>query len=75
MTQNEKLAMLEELMELDEGTLKPDTLLKDIEQYDSMTVLSVIVMMDDEFGVKLDSKTVKGFVSVGDILAFMEKAK
>ena len=75
MTQNEKLAMLEELMELDEGTLKPDTLLKDIEQYDSMTVLSVIVMMDDEFGVKLDSKTVKGFVSVGDILALMEKAK
>ncbi|MBR0258396.1 MAG: acyl carrier protein [Synergistaceae bacterium] len=73
MTQKEKLALLEEIMELDEGTLKPEMLLADIEEYDSMTVLSIIVMMDDEFGVKLDSKTVKTFQSVNDILARMVK--
>lgn len=73
MTQQEKLALLEEIMELDEGTLKPEMLLADIEEYDSMTTLSVIVMMEDEFGVKLDSKTVKGFKSVGDILNLMVK--
>ena len=73
MTQQEKLALLEETMELDEGTLKPETLLADIEEYDSMTTLSIIVMMEDEFGVKLDSKTVKAFKSVEDILNLMVK--
>ena len=74
MTQQEKLALLEETMELDEGTLKPETLLSDIEEYDSMAKLSIIVMMEDEFKVKLDSNTVKGFQSVGDILSLMVKA-
>lgn len=74
MTQQEKLSLLEETLELDGGTLKPETVLEDVEEYDSMAKLSIIVMMEDEFGVKLDSDTVKGFVTVGDILALMNKA-
>ncbi len=64
-----KIALLEET---DEGVLKPDTILKDIEEYNSMSKLGIIVMMEDEFGVKLDSDTVKAFVTVGDILKLME---
>ena len=73
MSEKEKLAMLEDLLELDEGTLKPEMELKDIEEYDSMSMLSLIVMMQDEFQVKLKSADVKGFRTVGDILARMEK--
>lgn len=73
MTQEEKIALLEETLEADEGSLTPDTLLEDVDEYDSMTKLAVIVMMSDEFGVKLTSDVVKGFVKVGDILALMEK--
>lgn len=73
MTEREKMALLEDLFELDEGDIAPDTKLSDIEEYDSMTRLSLIVMMEDEFGVKLDGATIKGFVTVGDILAKMEK--
>ncbi len=72
MTENEKLALLEETMELDEGTLTEKMLLEDIEEYDSMAKLSLIVMMEDEFGVKLDSDTVRGFKTVEDILKKME---
>jgi len=75
MTELEKLAMLEDLMELDEGTLSEDTLLNDINEYDSMTKLSLIVMMQDEFDVELDTDTIKGFKTVGDILAKMIKAE
>ena len=73
MTQEEKLALLEETLETDEGTLTPDTLLEDVEEYDSMTRLAVIVMMSDEFGIELTSDMVKGFEKVGDILALMKK--
>lgn len=73
MTEREKMALLEDLFELEEGDLTPDTELDDIEEYDSMTRLSLIVMMEDEFGVRLDGATIKAFKTVGDILIRMEK--
>lgn len=72
MTNQEKIAMLEETWEVDEGTLTAETLLSDVDEYDSMAKLSLIVMMEDEFNVKLDSDTVRGFKTVGDILKKME---
>ncbi len=74
MSEQEKIAMLEETLELDEGTLTADTVLADVEEYDSMAKLSLIVMMDDEFGVKLTGDMIKGFETVGDILKLMAKA-
>ena len=73
MSEREKLALLEELFELEEGALTPDALLEDIEEYDSMSKLSLIVMMEDEFEVKLDGAMIAGFKTVADILAKMEK--
>ena len=73
MTEREKMALLEDLFELEEGEITAETRLEDIDEYDSMTRLSLIVMMEDEFGVKLDGATIKTFQTVGDILARMEK--
>lgn len=74
MTVQEKIAMLEDTWELDEGTLSADTALADVEEYDSMAKLSLIVLMDDEFNVKLTGDVIKGFETVGDILKLMVKA-
>ena len=71
MTMEEKLAMLEEVMELEEGELKADMLLSDIEEYNSMAKLSLIVMMSDEFSKKLTNEQIKKFTLVQDILDFM----
>lgn len=73
MSEKEKLAMLEETLELDEGTLSADTVLAEIEEYDSMAKLGLIVLMDDEFGVKVTGDMIKGFKTVGDIVALMNK--
>ncbi len=72
MTEQEKIALIEETLDLDEGTLTADTVLDDVDEYDSMAKLSLIVMMDDEFGKKLTGDVIKGFKTVGDILAEME---
>ena len=44
MTNEEKLHLIEEALELDENTLTPETVLADVEEYDSMSKLSIIVM-------------------------------
>ena len=72
MTDREKLALLEDMLELDEGDLTLDKALDDIDEYDSMAKLSLIVLMEDEFGVKLTGDVIKGFETVGDIVAMMK---
>ncbi len=73
MTDREKLALLEDMLELDEGDLTADMALDDIDEYDSMAKLSLIVLMEDEFDVKLTGDVIKGFETVGDIVALMNK--
>ena len=68
---SKKIALLEEMMELDEGTLAAETRLDDIEEYDSMAKLSLIVLMNDEFEKKLTANQLKAFKTVQDILDFM----
>ncbi len=72
MTDKEKIALIEETLDLDEGTLTPDTVLEDVDEYDSMAKLSLIVLFDDEFGKKLTGDEVKSFKTVADILAATE---
>ena len=72
MKQEEKIALLEDLLELDAGTLMPQTELSSIGEYDSMAKLSLIVLMDDEFGKKLTGEKIREFKVVQDILDFMD---
>ena len=71
MTNQEKIAMLEEMLELDEGTLTEDTVLSELEEWDSMASLSLIVLLDEEFDKKITGKQIKEFVTVKDIIDYM----
>ena len=73
MSEREKLALLEEAFDMDEGTLSADMQLDEIEEYDSMTKLSLIVMVDEEFGKNLTGEEIKEFKRVQDILNIMVK--
>lgn len=72
MTNQEKIALLEEMMELEEGTINEGIVLEDIEEWDSMAALSLIVVMDENFNKKLTGAQIKGFNTIQDILDFME---
>jgi len=73
MNEQDKISLLEETFDIEEGSLSPSMALDDIEEYDSMTRLSLIVMIDEEFGKKLSGSEIKEFRTVQDILNIMEK--
>ena len=50
MTIEEKIAMLEDVMDLDEGELKLDSVLAEFEEWDSLSKLSLIAMAKQDFG-------------------------
>lgn len=70
----EKLAALEDIMELDEGTLAPGTRLDEIEEWDSLSALSFVVLLGDEFGRKISGQEIRAFETVQDMLDVMEPA-
>ena len=72
MTNEEKIALLEDMLEIDGGSLNADMELSAIEEYDSMAKLSLIVLMDEECGKKLTGEKIREFKTVQDILDFMD---
>lgn len=67
-----KLALIEECMDIDEGTLKPEDQLSDFEEWDSVTALSIIAMVDEQFGKTLTGDELKEARTVADLIAMME---
>ena len=74
MTTEEKLTALEELMELDDGSLAPETRLEDIEEWDSLAALSFVVLLGDEFKRKITGREIRALETINDMFAFMEPA-
>lgn len=68
----EKLALIEEALDTQEGALAPETVLDEVESWDSIAALSLIAMMDDNFGKTLSGSEIKALKTVGDILAHMK---
>lgn len=71
MDTKDKLALLEDMLDIEPGSLKEDMKLSDIEQYDSMSKLSLIVLFSDEFDKKLTGEKIRTFKTVGDIIESM----
>ena len=73
MKNEEKITMLEEIMDLEEGTLKIDALLDDIDEWDSLSKLALIAMAKQEFNIVLKADVIKGFKTVEDICKVLVK--
>ena len=71
MTDDEKIAIIEDILELPSGTLNTESALEDFEEWDSLAVLSLTVYFDSELGKILDSKAIRSFKTVQDIIDLM----
>jgi acyl carrier protein len=74
MNLQEKLAALEDIMDMDAGTLTPETVLEDLEEWDSLASLSYVVLMGDVFDKTVRGAQIRAFKTVRDILDTMEHA-
>jgi len=72
MSEQERIELLEEIMDLDAGTLKTSDTLADYEEWDSLTALTFISEMDERFGRKVSGEQIKSFKTVADAIAIME---
>jgi len=69
MTQAEFLAALEEMLELDAGSLTPDASLDSLDAWDSLAVISFIALVDEHFDRVVAGEDLAKAKTVGDLLA------
>ena len=72
MTDEKKIELLADVFECDPEDISADMLLEDLDNWSSMTKLSLIVLMDDECGKTLTSEDIKSFRTIGDVMDYME---
>lgn len=72
MNLQEKLALIEEVLDVEAGSLTQETMLADVEEWDSIAALSLIVMLDEKFEKTVSGAQIKAMASIIDILAYME---
>lgn len=72
MTLQEKLEVLEDVLELDEGTLNVEDSLEDIEEWDSMSKLYLVTYVKKEMKKRLTVDEIINFKTVQDICDYLE---
>lgn len=72
MTNEKKLELIEEMFDVESGTITLEQDLETIEEWSSLTKLSLIVMLDEECGKTINNDIIKSLKTVQDIMNLMD---
>lgn len=77
MNDNELLLHLQEIMadtfDLDSVDITPETTAADIEEWDSLSHIRLIVAIEREFGIKFSNAEIEDMNNVGDLMSAIRK--
>ena len=66
-------AIFRDVLDNDDIDLTPETTAKDIEEWDSLTHIQLIVAIEKAFKTRFGALEIQEFKNVGDIVASLEK--
>lgn len=72
MTEKEKLELAEEIMDVEEDTLSMDMLLDDIDEWDSLSALTLIVEAKKRWGKAITTEIIDELKTVSDLCELFE---
>lgn len=67
MTHAQFFRLLDDLLELDAGTFKSDTVLASIPQWDSLALIGFIALLDQHFGLSVPAVKILECRTAGDL--------
>lgn len=65
----------EQFEDLDAATVTPQTIFKDIDEWSSLSALSIIAMADEEYGVMLKGEDIRNAVTIEDLFNIVKSRK
>lgn len=73
MNKNDIYVILDEVLELDEGTIKGDEVLEELE-WESISIVSFIALVDEKFEIVLSAEKIVECQTVDDLVQLVEKS-
>mgnify|MGYP001241850625 CR=1 FL=1 len=64
---------LAEALEMDPSQITPEDKFRDYESYSSLTELSVLAMLDTEFGIEIEMKEFNKYLTVEDLINMVSR--
>jgi len=59
---------LAEALEMEPGLIKPEDIFRNYENYSSLTELSVLAMLDSDFGIEVEMKEFNNYKTVEELI-------
>lgn len=72
MTREEKIETIADILEMDGESIKENTVLEELETWDSVAVLSVISVINEKFGRYPSAEEIKTYKTVQDLMDAFE---
>ncbi|WP_040300083.1 acyl carrier protein [Arcticibacter svalbardensis] len=57
------------------STIDENTKFKELEEWDSLTGMSLVVLLEETYGVSIPDEIFKSFNTLGDIFAYIKEKK
>ena len=64
--------MIAEQLQVDAGTIKPESRLVEDLKADSANVMVMILELESEFGIEVEDDVILGLKTVGDVVSYIE---
>lgn len=72
MSEEEKMSVFADVLDMDQSEFSLDTLLAELDNWDSVAMLAFMAMMDERFGKTVKGADIRIFKTVRDAINFME---
>lgn len=73
---NKFIEKFAEAIEIDDtAALNGDTVFRNLSEWDSLSYLSVIAMLDEEYGIQIEQADLKKLVTLNDMANYIETTK
>ena len=67
------ISALADALEMDKRQVKPEDFFRDYDAYSSLTELSVLAMLDSDFGIEVEMKDFNDFKTVEDLIRLVSE--
>ena len=65
----------EQLLDQEHQNISAETIFRKLDEWDSLTAMAVLAMIEDEYGVKIDYDFFTKFVTIQDVYDFVMSHK
>jgi acyl carrier protein len=73
--EEEFIRLFKETLENNDLEITPDTIFRSLENWDSLTFLSVLAMIDEEYDVVIEGNDFQKLVTIQDLINEIKKRK